>query len=100
MGREGPQGPGACQGSTESASAHAKAEMEFRDREQVWTLFRVRARLAPGSAGAPQGQLFAALKRVKLVPEDSDWQAVRYSRCGRTDKGVSALGQVPPLHVV
>lgn len=43
--------------------------------------------------GVAQGHFFAALKRVKLVPDDADWQAVRYSRCGRTDKGVSALGQ-------
>ena len=41
-----------------------------------------------------QGYLWAALRRLRLVPEDCDWHVLRYSRCGRTDKGVSALGQV------
>lgn len=41
-----------------------------------------------------QGHLFAALRRVKLIPEDVAISSLKYSRCGRTDKGVSALGQV------
>lgn len=41
-----------------------------------------------------QGVLFPALRRVKLIPEDADISTLQYSRCGRTDKGVSALGQV------
>jgi tRNA U38,U39,U40 pseudouridine synthase TruA len=45
-----------------------------------------------------QGYLWAALRRLRLVPEDSDWHVLRYSRCGRTDKGVSALGQVGRHH--
>ncbi len=44
-----------------------------------------------------QGQLFAALRRTRLVEEGLGWQALQYSRCGRTDKGVSALGQARPL---
>ena len=47
-----------------------------------------------------QGQLFAALRRVRLIPEDADWQALHYSRCGRTDKGVSAVGQCVSLKMV
>lgn len=41
-----------------------------------------------------QGILFPALRRVKLIPEDAEVASLDYSRCGRTDKGVSALGQV------
>ena len=41
-----------------------------------------------------QGQLFQALRTNKLVPPGASWQDISYSRCGRTDKGVSALGQV------
>jgi tRNA U38,U39,U40 pseudouridine synthase TruA len=44
-----------------------------------------------------QGQLFAALRRTRLVEDGLGWQALQYSRCGRTDKGVSALGQARPL---
>jgi hypothetical protein len=43
---------------------------------------------------APQGQLFQALRTNRLIPADASWQDIRYSRCGRTDKGVSGLGQV------
>eukprot|EP00854_Cymbomonas_tetramitiformis_P010295 gene10295-12177_t len=41
--------------------------------------------------------LFAALRKAKLVGENAEaerWSEGMYSRCGRTDKGVSALGQV------
>lgn len=41
-----------------------------------------------------QGILFLALRHVKLIPEDAEVASLGYSRCGRTDKGVSALGQV------
>ena len=41
-------------------------------------------------------QLFAALKKTCLVESR---ESCGYSRCGRTDKGVSALGQVVGLRV-
>ena len=44
-----------------------------------------------------QSRLYAALRRTKLIPDDTGWQELEYSRCGRTDKGVSALGQVSPF---
>lgn len=44
--------------------------------------------------GLWQAALFAALKRTCMVPKKANWQQLQYSRCGRTDKGVSALGQV------
>ena len=44
-----------------------------------------------------QARLFECLQKTKLV---EDLQNCNYSRCGRTDKGVSALGQVIPLPTV
>jgi tRNA pseudouridine38/39 synthase len=41
-----------------------------------------------------QAVLFSTLRRVKLIPEDAEISSLQYSRCGRTDRGVSALGQV------
>merc|ERR1712226_246143 len=41
-------------------------------------------------------ELFAALKKSRLIEDRS---SVNYSRCGRTDKGVSAFGQVIALDV-
>eukprot|EP00884_Botryococcus_braunii_P012692 jgi/Botrbrau1/21423/Bobra.0216s0038.1 len=46
-----------------------------------------------------EGRLFAALVKCRLVPEGSTWSQLNYSRCGRTDKGVSALGQVVALNL-
>ena len=34
------------------------------------------------------------MRKAKLIGEGATWQQVNYSRCGRTDKGVSAAGQV------
>jgi tRNA pseudouridine38/39 synthase len=52
-----------------------------------------------GFASSPGGEtveqhLFDALTKLKLI---ENRQACGYSRCGRTDKGVSALGQVQAL---
>ncbi|KAK9914986.1 hypothetical protein WJX75_003356 [Coccomyxa subellipsoidea] len=44
-----------------------------------------------------EGHLFCAMRRTKLIPEGAGWEGLGYSRCGRTDKGVSALGQVVAL---
>jgi len=41
-------------------------------------------------------QLFAALQKAHLVESRA---ASHYSRCGRTDRGVSAVGQVVALHL-
>ena len=42
-----------------------------------------------------EGVLFPTLKHVKLITEDHyEDTSLGYSRCGRTDKGVSAMGQV------
>lgn len=48
----------------------------------------------PGSAETVESHLFAALKATRLVSPDATWSGVEYSRCGRTDAGVSALRQV------
>lgn len=52
-----------------------------------------------GIAKTIEESLFNALKKLCLVPEDKSWQELRYSRGGRTDKGVSALGQVVALYL-
>lgn len=49
------------------------------------------------TCGAPvsqaQGHLFAALRQTRLIPAGASWQELRYSRGGRTDKGVSGERQ-------
>jgi hypothetical protein len=48
----------------------------------------------PLSIRAVQGYLFRALRKTRLIRPEASWQDLKYSRGGRTDKGVSALGQV------
>eukprot|EP00026_Physarum_polycephalum_P008235 Phypoly_transcript_08314.p1 GENE.Phypoly_transcript_08314~~Phypoly_transcript_08314.p1 ORF type:complete len:505 (+),score=101.49 Phypoly_transcript_08314:107-1516(+) len=43
-----------------------------------------------------EGQLFAALQKTCLITTREE---SHYTRCGRTDKGVSAFGQVIALHL-
>ncbi|DBA79142.1 TPA: hypothetical protein ACH3X1_008979 [Trebouxia sp. C0004] len=50
-----------------------------------------------GTEGTVEGLLFNAMQKAKLIAEGATWQQVNYSRCGRTDKGVSAAGQVIAL---
>ncbi|KMZ65669.1 tRNA pseudouridine(38/39) synthase [Zostera marina] len=44
-----------------------------------------------------ESEIFTALERVKLVV--SKKETLNYSRCGRTDRGVSSTGQVISLYV-
>jgi tRNA pseudouridine38/39 synthase len=46
-----------------------------------------------------QAALFAALRRCALVDPAAPRTALGYSRCGRTDRGVSARGQVVALNL-
>lgn len=56
-----------------------------------------------GSGAAPptvERALFNALGKTRLVASEHDvFSAADYSRCGRTDKGVSGLGQIVTLKV-
>lgn len=64
-------------------------------------LFATTSHDAVGMAVVPctlsQGEFFKALAKTRLIAPDADICSLRYSRCGRTDKGVSALGQVVAL---
>ena len=46
-----------------------------------------------------EGVLFAALAKARLVDQDGGLEGCGWERCGRTDRGVSAAGQVVSLYV-
>jgi len=52
-----------------------------------------------GADDTIEHHVFKALRKVKLVPDDAKPEDLEYSRCGRTDKGVSALSQVMTVRV-
>ena len=43
--------------------------------------------------------LFTAMRKTRMIPSNMTWQELKYSRGGRTDKGVSALGNVIALNL-
>ena len=46
-----------------------------------------------------ENRIFEALRKIFLVDPEGAMYKCRYARCGRTDKGVSALGNVCSLFV-
>ncbi|KAJ4460033.1 putative tRNA pseudouridylate synthase [Paratrimastix pyriformis] len=52
--------------------------------------------IQPNTPDTIEGHLFEALEKTRLI---ADRTSCSYSRCGRTDKGVSAFGQVIALYV-
>ena len=46
-----------------------------------------------------ENKIFEAMKKIFLIDPDGDMFKLKYTRCGRTDKGVSALGNVCSLFV-
>ena len=46
-----------------------------------------------------ENRIFEAMKKIFLIDPEGDMFKLRYTRCGRTDKGVSALGNVASLFV-
>ena len=51
------------------------------------------------AAETVETHLFAALRATRLIAADATWAQCGYSRCGRTDKGVSALRQLVALRL-
>lgn len=46
-----------------------------------------------------EGELLKALEKTHLVDKEKGFEGCSYSRCGRTDRGVSGEGQVVDLYV-
>lgn len=44
-----------------------------------------------------EGELLKALEKTRLIEPGTGWEGCSFSRCGRTDRGVSAAGQVVSL---
>ncbi|KAH1191322.1 tRNA pseudouridine(38/39) synthase [Glycine max] len=45
-----------------------------------------------------ESELFKAFEKTRLLVGDK--KESQYSRCGRTDKGVSSVGQIPPITII
>jgi tRNA pseudouridine38/39 synthase len=46
----------------------------------------------PDTEATVEGKIFEALKKVRFIDPEAPLWKCQFNRCGRTDKGVSALG--------
>lgn len=98
---------GADAGSSAPASRAARG-FDVREYPSAYVALRVmyagwdyRGFAQQGSDGVRtvEGELFSALRRTRLIAPDAAPEDVAYTRCGRTDAGVSALGQIVSLRL-
>ncbi|KAK9247546.1 pseudouridine synthase [Lipomyces tetrasporus] len=64
-----------------------------------WNYNGLNVQQGPTPLPTVEGLVLKALATCKLIESETDLEACQFSRCGRTDKGVSALAQVISLRV-
>lgn len=79
-------------------SKHSSRFVALRFSYLGWNYNGLNFQYEPTPLPTVEEEILQALKKAKLVPE-ADPAACNFSRCGRTDKGVSALNQVISLDV-
>lgn len=78
--------------------AHHKRFVAFRFAYMGWNYNGLNFQYEPTPLPTVEEEILQAMTKAKLVPE-ADPASCNFSRCGRTDKGVSALNQVISLDV-
>jgi tRNA pseudouridine38/39 synthase len=69
--------------------------------EVLWKALRKARLISPPTTGADESMevVWDPVQRIKMGPLDINWEGCEYSKCGRTDRGVSAFGQVVGVRV-
>jgi tRNA pseudouridine38/39 synthase len=69
--------------------------------EVLWKALRKARLISPPTTGADESMevIWNSEQRMKMGPLGISWDGCEYSKCGRTDKGVSAFGQVVGVRV-
>jgi len=62
-----------------------------------WHYSGLAIQTAPISQPTVEGVLLAALEKTHLIEQGAGWEGCGFSRCGRTDRGVSSSAQVVTL---
>ncbi|PHZ17135.1 tRNA pseudouridine synthase [Rhizopus microsporus ATCC 52813] len=78
-------------------SKYTKRKIALRVAYIGWNYIGFASQQDPERVPTIEDMLFKALKECRLIEQIDD--SVDYTRCGRTDKGVSGLGQVIALWV-
>ena len=69
--------------------------------EVMWKALRKARLISPPGTSADESTevVWDSAERMKIGPLDVSWEGCEYSKCGRTDRGVSAFGQVVGVRV-
>ncbi|CAK5271451.1 unnamed protein product [Mycena citricolor] len=80
-------------------ACHARRKIALRFCYAGWAYNGLAVQAQPTPLPTVEGVLFAALAKARLVDPDAGMDGCGWERCGRTDRGVSAAGQVVSLWV-
>lgn len=93
-----PETPSAPKKRKFEFSKHNTRFVAFRFAYMGWNYNGLNFQYEPTPLPTVEEEILQAMTKAKLVPE-ADPASCNFSRCGRTDKGVSALNQVISLDV-
>ncbi|KAF8153992.1 pseudouridine synthase [Crassisporium funariophilum] len=80
-------------------SRHARRKIALKFCYSGWEYGGLAFQLGPTPLPTVENVLFDALAKARLVDRDATFDGCGWEKCGRTDRGVSAAGQVVSLWV-
>jgi tRNA pseudouridine38/39 synthase len=80
-------------------NAYAQRKIALKFCYHGWEYNGLAFQTEPTPLPTVEGVLFDALCHARLIDRDTGFEGCDWSRCGRTDRGVSAAGQVIALRV-
>ncbi|KAL0952743.1 hypothetical protein HGRIS_006974 [Hohenbuehelia grisea] len=80
-------------------AGHPKRKIALKFCYSGWEYNGLAHQLGPTPLPTVEGTLFEALAQARLVDPEGGFDGCGFERCGRTDRGVSAAGQVVSLWV-
>ncbi|KAJ8690559.1 pseudouridine synthase deg1 [Pleurotus ostreatus] len=82
-----------------SFASYSRRKIALKFCYSGWEYNGLAHQLGPTPLPTVEGTLFDALAHARLIDSSAGFEGCGFERCGRTDKGVSAAGQVVSLWV-
>ncbi|KAG8805574.1 hypothetical protein FRC17_005447 [Serendipita sp. 399] len=87
------------QAKTFDFNSYAQRKIALKFCYHGWNYNGLAFQVTPTPLPTVEGVLFDALCRTRLIDRDAGFEGCDWSRCGRTDRGVSSAGQVVALRM-
>ena len=78
---------------------HSRRKIALKFCYSGWEYCGLAFQMGPAPLPAVENVLFDALAKARLVDKDAGFDGCGWEKCGRTDRGVSAAGQVVSLWI-